>query len=44
MPPVPVQLMEAPRTSADDEISYVTDIDSLSSTEVMLGCGDDNPY
>lgn len=44
MPPVPVQLMEAPGTGAGDEISYVADIDSLSSTEVMLGCGDDNPY
>lgn len=44
MPPVPVQLMRAPSTGADDEISYIADVDSLSSTEVMLGCGNDNPY
>jgi len=44
MSPVPVQIMEAPGTDDNDEISYVADVDSLSSTEVMLGCGNDNPY
>jgi hypothetical protein len=28
----------------DDGITLVDDVDVLSSTEVMLGCGDDNPY
>jgi hypothetical protein len=41
---VPVQIMEAPGTDDDNEISYVADVDSLSSTEAMLGCGNDNPY
>jgi hypothetical protein len=36
--------MEAQRTGDGDEISYVADVDDLSSTEVMLGCGNDNPY
>jgi hypothetical protein len=45
MSSVPVQIMERPGTDDnDDEISYVADVDSLSSTEVMLGCGNDNPY
>lgn len=46
MSPVPVQIMEAPGTgdSDSDEISFVVDVDDLSSTEVMLGCGNDNPY
>jgi hypothetical protein len=44
MSPVPVQIMEAPRSGDSDEISFVTDVDDLSSTEVMLGCGNDNPY
>lgn len=32
----------APRTG--DEIVIVPDVDSIASTEVMLGCGNDNPY
>jgi hypothetical protein len=44
MSPVLVQITEAPGTDASDEISYVADVDNLSSTEVMLGCGNDNPY
>jgi hypothetical protein len=44
MSPVPVQIMEAPGTDASDDIAFVPDVDSLSSTEVMLGCGNDNPY
>jgi hypothetical protein len=36
--------MEAPGTSDSDEISFVADVDDLSRTEVMLGCGNDNPY
>lgn len=34
----------APATVADDEITFVDDIDTLAGTEAMLGCGDDNPY
>jgi hypothetical protein len=39
-------LMGIAMTSAadDDEIVVIDDVDQLSSTEVMLGCGDDNPY
>lgn len=44
MSPVPVQIMEAPDTDTSDDIVIVPDVDSLSSTEVMLGCGNDNPY
>lgn len=36
--------MEAPSTGDNGEISYIADVDDLSSTEVMLGCGNDNPY
>lgn len=27
-----------------DDIEIVPDVDSIASTEVMLGCGDSNPY
>jgi hypothetical protein len=27
-----------------DEIDVLDDLDDIASTEVMLGCGDDNPY
>ena len=40
---VPVQIT-ATTSSADEDITFVDDVDSLSSTEVMLGCGNDNPY
>jgi hypothetical protein len=43
MGPVLVDLTAAP--GADDEdIAFIDDVDSLSGTEVMLGCGNDNPY
>jgi hypothetical protein len=46
MAPVPAQITQAPPGdgSDDHEISYIADVDALSSTEAMLGCGDDNPY
>jgi hypothetical protein len=31
-------------SAEDADISFVDDVDSLGSTEVMLGCGNDNPY
>jgi hypothetical protein len=40
-------LMDIAMPSAGDgngEIVIIDDVDQLSSTEVMLGCGDDNPY
>jgi hypothetical protein len=43
MSPVPVMITTAPPAEADD-ISFIDDIDTLASAEVMLGCGDDNPY
>jgi hypothetical protein len=43
MEAVPVEI--AARPSAEDVgISFVDDVDTLGSTEVMLGCGNDNPY
>jgi hypothetical protein len=44
MAPVPVQIMEAPDTDANDDISFIADVDGLSSGTVMLACGEDNPY
>ncbi|GAB2825958.1 hypothetical protein GCM10027091_65970 [Streptomyces daliensis] len=32
------------RPSDEDEIEIVPDLDVLVSTEVMLSCGEDNPY
>jgi hypothetical protein len=40
---VPVQITATP-SAGDEDITFVDDVDSLSSTEVMLGCGNDNPY
>lgn len=33
-----------PDTQAEEEIEFVDDLDAISGTEVMLGCGNDNPY
>ena len=45
MAPVAVEIMATPGgVVEDDDIQVVGDVDSLSSTEVMLGCGNDNPY
>lgn len=46
MAPVAVEIMAGPGSvvADDEEIRIVGDVDSLSSTEVMLGCGNDNPY
>ncbi|WP_405676188.1 hypothetical protein OG292_15600 [Streptomyces sp. NBC_01511] len=30
--------------AADDEIEVVEDLDALAGTDVMLGCGNDNPF
>lgn len=43
MSPVPVMITTAP-PAEDDDISFIDDIDALAGAEVMLGCGDDNPY
>jgi hypothetical protein len=43
MGPVLVDLMTRPGAE-DEDITFVDDVDSLSGTEVMLGCGNDNPY
>lgn len=40
---VPVEIAITPSTE-DADVSFVDDVDSLGSTEVMLGCGNDNPY
>ncbi|MGH7869039.1 MAG: hypothetical protein ACREP9_15730 [Candidatus Dormibacteraceae bacterium] len=45
MGPVPVEIADMPSAGDDDEeITFLDDVDGLSSTEVMLGCGNDNPY
>lgn len=42
---VPVVIMPMPSVGdEDEEITFLGDVDGLSSTEVMLGCGNDNPY
>ncbi|MDN3056162.1 hypothetical protein PH213_16740 [Streptomyces sp. SRF1] len=33
-----------PRHVVDDEIEFVDDLDELAGSEVMRGCGNDNPY
>jgi hypothetical protein len=43
MTPVPVAIQATPKAD-DEEITFLDDVDDLSSTEVMLGCGNDNPY
>lgn len=30
--------------AVEEDVAFVDDVDSLSGTEVMLGCGNDNPY
>jgi hypothetical protein len=44
MQPVLVDIARPSAGDCDDEIVVIGDVDQLSSTEVMLGCGDDNPY
>jgi hypothetical protein len=44
MSPVPVTITAAPPRPDSEDISFIDDIDTLASAEVMLGCGDDNPY
>jgi hypothetical protein len=44
MQPVLMDIAMPSAGSNDDEIVVIDDVDQLSSTEVMLGCGDDNPY
>ena len=43
MSPVPVMITSTPPAEGDD-ISFIDNVDTLGSAEVMLGCGDDNPY
>jgi hypothetical protein len=43
MSPFPVMITTTPRAEGEDVI-FIDDIDTLASAEVMLGCGDDNPY
>ena len=43
MSPVPVTITAALLAEGKD-IAFIDDVDALTSAEVMLGCGDDNPY
>jgi hypothetical protein len=43
MNPVPVMITPAPLAEGED-IAFIEDVDALGGAEVMLGCGDDNPY
>lgn len=43
MAPVPVMIDTAPRAE-DDGITFIDDVDALAGTDVMFGCGDDNPF
>lgn len=44
MSPVPVMITAAPSVDEGEDIAFIDDVDALGSAEVMLGCGDDNPY
>lgn len=46
MAPVPVDITVRPNAADvdEEEIAFMNNVDDLSSTEVMLGCGNDNPY
>ncbi|MFG3404113.1 hypothetical protein [Streptomyces sp. NPDC048142] len=33
-----------PSQATDDEFEIVENLDEVSSTDVMLGCGEDNPF
>ncbi|WP_279617181.1 hypothetical protein [Streptomyces regalis] len=43
MAPVAVKIATTSKVE-EDEIEFVDDLDAVSGTEVMLGCGNDNPY
>jgi hypothetical protein len=43
MGPVMVEIAATPATGGE-EVAFIDDVDRISSAEVMLGCGDDNPY
>jgi hypothetical protein len=43
MNPVPVTIA-AVALSEDKDIAFIDDVDAIAGAEVMLGCGDDNPY
>ncbi|MFC9973863.1 hypothetical protein ACFVH6_23490 [Spirillospora sp. NPDC127200] len=34
----------APVVTDEEEVVFMPDMDTIASAEVMLGCGDDNPY
>ncbi|WP_328403959.1 hypothetical protein OHS70_34135 [Streptomyces sp. NBC_00390] len=36
--------VEITTKAEDDAIEVVEDLDAISSTDVMLGCGNDNPF
>jgi hypothetical protein len=40
---VAVEIQPRPQVEGD-EIEVVDDLDEISSTEAMMGCGEDNPY
>lgn len=40
----PVMVEIATRPPEAEEIEFVEDMDPIAASEVMLGCGDDNPY
>jgi hypothetical protein len=41
---VALEITAPPRIETVGEIQFIADVDALSSTEVMFGCGNDNPY
>lgn len=42
MAPVPVTI---DRTRAkDDDIAFIDDVDAIAGTDIMFGCGNDNPF
>lgn len=43
MTAVAVEITPGPHAE-EEEIEIIDDLDALAGTEIMLGCGNDNPY
>ncbi|MBB6170720.1 hypothetical protein HNR23_000780 [Nocardiopsis mwathae] len=44
MAPVMVEITPRPLPDEETDVEIIENIDGIASTEIMLGCGDDNPY
>ncbi|MDW4917717.1 hypothetical protein ACFYZ6_34890 [Streptomyces rubiginosohelvolus] len=44
MTAIAVEIATPSRPSDEEEFEVVEDMDKVASTEIMLGCGEDNPF